>query len=89
MKVYLTRNLELGYVNYCRPFTDRQKAEDDAAYKCRNHDVIEVDSSDLEPCTPIRDGFKRTEAQVKYCETCVRFAGWIYKSSNTISKQSH
>lgn len=49
--VFILRNEELGYVDLCPVFLDKDKAEEAAAFKCREHSVLEVPDT-YQPCVP-------------------------------------
>lgn len=53
--VFILRNEELGYVDCCPVYDDRAKAETAAAFKCREHTVMEVPNT-YQPCVPMEAG---------------------------------
>lgn len=68
MKGYILHNDEQGWLTECPVFVDKEKAELEAADKCRHYSVIELDYiADCEPCHPLEKYSK--------CEVCCRFAG--------------
>ncbi len=68
MKGYILQNDEQGWMTECPVYVDKEKAELDAADKCRHYSVIELDYIiDCEPCHPLEKYSK--------CEVCCRFTG--------------
>lgn len=50
--VYVLRNEELGYIDDCPVFRTEKEASREAAFKCRDHSVLEIELDNFEPCHP-------------------------------------
>ena len=67
MKVFVLRNEELGYIDYCPVFLSKKEAENEAAGKCHRYSVKAIDDSRTKACHPIEKYPK--------CASCCRFDG--------------
>ena len=72
MELYVLRNDELGGVCHCPTFENKNDAEREAAFKCRQHNIIVIDENQMyEPCKP--------KKLTPDCMVCARCASTVEK----------